>query len=85
MRVVLLHAFPLDEGMWAPQLEALAGPVLVCVGDRDDVLSVEEARSVAAIAPHGRLEVVAGAGHLPSVEQPDRFNSVLAGFLAPWT
>ena len=25
MTVVLLHAFPLDERMWEPQLEALAG------------------------------------------------------------
>ena len=25
MRIVLLHAFPLDERMWAPQLEALEG------------------------------------------------------------
>lgn len=25
MKVVLLHAFPLDESMWAPQLRALAG------------------------------------------------------------
>ena len=25
MRVVLIHAFPLDERMWEPQLEALAG------------------------------------------------------------
>jgi len=66
-------------------LASFAGPVLVCVGDRDDVLSVEEARSVAAIAPDGRLEVFAGAGHLPSVEQPDSFNGVLSDFLAPWT
>jgi pimeloyl-ACP methyl ester carboxylesterase len=31
--VVLLHAFPLDGGMWAPQVEALAGSYQVIVPD----------------------------------------------------
>jgi 3-oxoadipate enol-lactonase len=65
-----------------PVLRSFAGPLLVCVGDRDDLLSVPEARHQAALAPAGRLEVVEGAGHLLTVEQPERFSAILLGFLA---
>jgi pimeloyl-ACP methyl ester carboxylesterase len=65
-------------------LGAFGGPVLVCVGDRDEVLSVEEARSMADGALLGSLVVFAGAGHLASVEQSARFTSVLLNFLEQW-
>ncbi len=66
-------------------LGAFGGPVLVCVGDRDELLSVEKARSITDGALLGSLVVFAGAGHLASVEQPDRFTSVLLDFLEQWT
>jgi len=63
---------------------AFGGPLLVCVGDRDDIVSVDEAREIADAALLGSLEVFAGAGHFPSVEQPERFNAVLVEFLSQW-
>ena len=63
---------------------AFGGPLLVCVGDRDDILSVEEARGIADAALRGSLEVFAGAGHFLTTEQPDRFNAVLEEFLGQW-
>lgn len=60
---------------------SFAGPLLVVVGDQDDILPVDEARGIAESAPSGRLEVVQGAGHLVSVEAPDRFNQVLLELL----
>src|SRR5205085_12510794 len=51
-------------------VRSFAGPLVVAVGSEDDVLPVDEARATAALAPQGRLEVVPGAGHLVSVEQP---------------
>jgi pimeloyl-ACP methyl ester carboxylesterase len=63
-------------------VRAFAGPLLVAAGDRDPLLSVNEARGVADLAPHGRLEIFAGAGHLVSVEQPQEFNRVLLDFAA---
>jgi pimeloyl-ACP methyl ester carboxylesterase len=65
-------------------LRAFGGPVLVCVGDQDELLSVEDARSLAGEALLGSLHVFEGAGHLPSVEQPERFDQVLVEFLAQW-
>ena len=63
---------------------SFGGPLLVCVGDRDEIVSVDEARAIADSALRGSLEVFAGAGHLLSVEDPDRFGAVLLDFLAQW-
>ncbi|MDW8339481.1 MAG: hypothetical protein RMM28_10120, partial [Thermoleophilia bacterium] len=63
---------------------SFGGPLLVCVGDRDELVPVEEARELAASALLGSLEVFPGAGHLLSVEQPERFRSVLLAFLGQW-
>jgi pimeloyl-ACP methyl ester carboxylesterase len=59
-----------------------AAPLLVCAGSEDEILTVAEAERLAASAHNGRLEVFAGAGHLPSLEQPAAFNRVLLDFLA---
>jgi pimeloyl-ACP methyl ester carboxylesterase len=63
---------------------SFGGPLLVCVGDRDEIVSVEEARELADSALDGRLEVFSGAGHFVSVDQPERFNEVLLEFLSQW-
>ena len=58
------------------------GPLVVVVGDQDEILSVDEARQIADSAPDGRLEVVEGAGHLVSVDAPERFNEILRELLS---
>jgi pimeloyl-ACP methyl ester carboxylesterase len=63
---------------------SFGGPLLVCVGDRDDLVSVAEAEQLAASALDGRLEVFPGAGHFVAVDQPDQFNRVLLDFLSQW-
>jgi pimeloyl-ACP methyl ester carboxylesterase len=60
---------------------SFTGPLVVVVGDQDDILPVDEARQIAESAPAGRLEVVEGAGHLVSVEAPDQFNRILLELL----
>ena len=60
---------------------SFAGPLVVAVGDQDDILPVDEARQIAESAPNGRLEVVEDAGHLVSVEAPERFNQILLELL----
>ncbi len=64
---------------------SFGGPLLVCVGDRDEVVPVEEARAIADDALRGSFELFPGAGHLLSVDQPERFNDVLDEFLSQWT
>jgi pimeloyl-ACP methyl ester carboxylesterase len=60
---------------------SFTGPLVVVVGDQDDLLPVDEARQIAESAPNGRLEVVEGAGHVVSVDAPDRFNPILLELL----
>jgi pimeloyl-ACP methyl ester carboxylesterase len=60
---------------------SLGVPLLVVAGGADPTIPVETGRALAESAPDGRLEVFEEAGHLVSVDEPDRFNRVLAGFL----
>jgi pimeloyl-ACP methyl ester carboxylesterase len=39
---------------------------------------------VAASARRGDVEVVEGAGHFVSLDQPERFDDIVRRFLAPW-
>jgi pimeloyl-ACP methyl ester carboxylesterase len=63
---------------------SFGGPLLVCVGDQDGMVSVEESRELTESALRGTLEVFSGAAHFPSIEQPDRFNEVLLEFVGQW-
>ena len=63
---------------------SFGGPLLVCVGARDELVGVEESRELAERALDGRLEVFEGAGHFVAVDQPERFNEVLLDFLSQW-
>ena len=63
------------------RLGAIAAPTLVVVGaeDVDDIR--RSADRLAAEIPGARLETIAGAGHLPSLERPDKLNRLLLEFL----
>ena len=63
---------------------SFGGPLLVCIGEGDELVSVAEAEQLAASALDGRLEVFPDAGHFVAVDQPDRFNEVLLDFLSQW-
>ncbi len=63
---------------------SFGGPLLVCVGDEDELFSVDEARELASSALVGSLEVFEGAGHFVSQDQPQRFTTVLLEFLEQW-
>ena len=52
---------------------------LVIHGDRDPI-DVSYARETARLSG-ARLEVLPGCGHVPYVEAPERFFSILRGFL----
>jgi pimeloyl-ACP methyl ester carboxylesterase len=62
-------------------LSELQAETLVLVGERDFDDFHEIGRRIVSEAPNARLEIVAGAGHLPSLEAPDDFDRLLLGFL----
>ncbi|HEU4428427.1 MAG TPA: alpha/beta hydrolase, partial [Myxococcota bacterium] len=64
----------------APQLARIHAPVLLVAGDRDGA-SLPTAHELASALPDARLEVIAGAGHVVNLAQPERVNAVLREFL----
>lgn len=56
-------------------------PTLVVHGDRDRLVNVAAARA-AAKRHHWALEVLPGIGHVPQMEAPERFVSIVDGWLA---
>lgn len=64
-----------------PQLSQLACPLLVMCGEADRLTPPEHSREIAAAVPQARLEIVPGAGHLLTLEQPARVNEALLRWL----
>jgi pimeloyl-ACP methyl ester carboxylesterase len=60
---------------------AAAMPTLIVWGDRDPVIPVQHAYDAHAAMTGSRLEIFAGAGHFPHVEEPRRFVEVLSDFM----
>ena len=56
-------------------------PTLIVHGDRDKVVDVETGRGLAGRMPHARLEVLAGIGHVPQLEEPRRVARLTEAFL----
>jgi len=56
-------------------------PTLLIVGEHDAIATPQEMRSIAAAMPNARIEVIAGAGHMTPVEQPEAFNRAIESFL----
>jgi pimeloyl-ACP methyl ester carboxylesterase len=62
------------------RLAAVDVPTAVVVGDLDATMGDDCARIAGAI-PGATLTVIAGAGHVPQLEQPDAWWAALSGFL----
>ncbi|MFM9107738.1 MAG: 2-succinyl-6-hydroxy-2,4-cyclohexadiene-1-carboxylate synthase [Chloroflexota bacterium] len=61
-------------------LPGLAMPVLLVAGAEDDKYA-RLAREMAEAIPGAELEIIDGAGHVPHLEQPERFRRRAEGFL----
>jgi len=64
-----------------PLLPQVTCPLLVACGEADALTPPEHAREMAALAPHARLEIVPGAGHMLTMEQPERVSALLRRWL----
>jgi pimeloyl-ACP methyl ester carboxylesterase len=80
---------PMTRLGWSPYLHdrdlperlgRYAGPALVIWGDDDRVLPRAHAAAWAELL-RAEVEVVAGAGHLPHIEEPDRVAALIADWL----
>jgi len=74
-----------DPGALWPEpkpLSSLRPPTLVVLGENDRPDFAAIAERIVREAPNARLEVVAGARHLPSRERPDEFDALVVPFLS---
>lgn len=74
-----------EEKQEPPALERLGvvdAPVLALLGEHDDPYFVLAADEMKRRLPGARSETIAGAAHLPNMEQPDVFNRLVLEFLA---
>ncbi|RUU06189.1 3-oxoadipate enol-lactonase [Mesorhizobium sp. USDA-HM6] len=60
----------------------IAVPTLCIVGDQDGSTPPDLVRSLAALIPGARFEVIRGAGHIPCIEQPDTLAALIRDFVA---
>jgi pimeloyl-ACP methyl ester carboxylesterase len=56
-------------------------PMLIVWGERDPIIPVHHGEDAHRALPGSRLEIFEQAGHMPQLEQPVRFISVLERFL----
>jgi pimeloyl-ACP methyl ester carboxylesterase len=64
-----------------PWIRTVPHEALVLHGDRDPVVPLANGRYLADSLPHGRLEIVRGAGHLFLLDEPASAVPALASFL----
>ena len=57
-------------------------PTLILAGEADTIVPRRRAEFLAGMMPHGCLEVIPEAGHLPQLEQPEAVTRALRTFLA---
>lgn len=62
-------------------IENIRVPACIIAGEEDSVYPPEIARAMAQRIPGAELVMMPGAGHLPNLEQPERFNEILLAFL----
>ncbi len=56
-------------------------PSLIVWGEGDEVVPVEAARELAQKLPRSEIQIFAGRGHPCYLEDPERFHSLLEGFV----
>lgn len=57
-------------------------PTLCVVGSNDGVTPPALVEELAGLIPNAEFEIIAGAGHLPCVENPKELSTLIRGFIA---
>ncbi|WP_119388501.1 3-oxoadipate enol-lactonase [Taklimakanibacter lacteus] len=58
----------------------IAVPTLCVVGDQDGSTPPDLVKSLAKLIPGARFEIIAGAGHIPCIEQPKALSMLIRDF-----
>ena len=76
IRILLIEGFSDEE------LRQVRQPVLLLTGDQDRLNPPKAVERARRTIPHLKAEIIKQAGHLLSMEQPERINSLVLDFLA---
>jgi 3-oxoadipate enol-lactonase len=68
-----------------PEVGAITAPTLVLAGGEDASTPPALVEQTARLIPDARFEIVAGAGHIPSIEQPALLSALIEAFLKETT
>ncbi|UVK44137.1 3-oxoadipate enol-lactonase [Mesorhizobium sp. AR07] len=60
----------------------IAVPTLCVAGDQDGSTPPDLVRSLAALIPGARFEIIRDAGHIPCIEQPEALTALIRDFVA---
>ena len=74
-----------DPRTYRAAMSAVSAPVLMIQGDQDRLVPVTVARDVAARHPGWRYVELAGVGHLPQMQEPDRVAAEVLAFVGVTT
>jgi pimeloyl-ACP methyl ester carboxylesterase len=66
----------------ARELAAIRVPVSIVQSEHDEFIKLEHAQYLARTIPEAELILLLGVSHFAPLQRPDRFNSVVRGFLA---
>ena len=64
-----------------PLLRHISVPTLLVVGREDGFVPLDCVEAMHVRIPDSMVEVIEGAGHVPNLERPERFNEVVCRFL----
>ena len=56
-------------------------PALILGGEADTLIPVKRQEFTAGLMPYGKMCIIPGAGHVPTLEQPDLVSEAIAAFL----
>jgi len=72
----------LRDADYTREAKLIGVPTLCVVGDQDGSTPPELVLEMAKLIPAANYEVIAGAGHLPCVEQPEALVAVMRAFIS---
>jgi len=64
-----------------PLAAKIARPTLVVAGELDFICGPAQARPISDAVVKSNLEVISDCGHIPSIEAPDEYRSVVLRFI----
>lgn len=63
-----------------PELPQIGQPALVIHGERDAIVPLAEGRALAQALPNAQIEIIAGAGHVPTITRPAEVAALIDRF-----